>query len=131
MIGKILVLIFAWAVIATIGVPTIIIAHSWKAPKEASERQNPVPKGQDSIERGEVLYRKYCASCHGKSGQGDGPLAHNLKPKPADLVERAAHHSNGDFAWKITNGRGAMPAFKDQMSEDEIWDLTNFIKNLK
>ena len=130
MTGKILVLIFAWAVIATIVVPTIIIAHSWKAPKEASERQNPVPKNQDSIERGKALYRKYCASCHGKNGQGDGPLAKNLTPKPADLVERAAHHSDGDFAWKITNGRGAMPAFKDQLSEAEIWDLTNFIKSL-
>ena len=70
MIGKILVLIFAWAVIVTIAVPTIIIAHSWKAPKEASERQNPVPKNQDSIERGKALYRKYCASCHGKNGAG-------------------------------------------------------------
>ena len=64
-------LIVGCAVIAAIGVPKIIIAHSWKAPKEASERQNPVPKNQDSIIRGKVLYRKYCASCHGKNGQGD------------------------------------------------------------
>ena len=130
MTGKIFVLIFAWAVVVTIGVPTIIIAHSWKAPKEAFERQNPAPKNQDSIEGGKALYRKYCASCHGKNGQGDGPLAKELTPKPADLVERAAHHSDGDFAWKITNGRGAMPVFKDQLSEAEIWDLTNFIKSL-
>jgi hypothetical protein len=49
MTGKILVLIFAWAVIVTIGVPTIIIAHSWKAPKEASERQNPTPKNRTPL----------------------------------------------------------------------------------
>ena len=60
--------------------------------------------------------------------QGDGPLAKKLTPKPADLVERAAHHSDGDFVWKITNGRGAMPAFKDQLSENDVWDLTNFLK---
>ena len=63
MMGKIIMLIVGWAVIAAIGVPTIIIAHSWKAPKEASERQNPAPKNQDSIEKGKALYRKYCASC--------------------------------------------------------------------
>jgi hypothetical protein len=40
----------------TIGVPTIIIAHSWKASKEASERQNPVPKNQDSIDRGKTFF---------------------------------------------------------------------------
>lgn len=131
MTGKTLVAILVWAVIASISVPTIIIAHSWKAPKEASERQNPAPKNQESIERGKALYRQYCASCHGINGQGDGPLAKNLTPKPADLVERAAHHSDGDFAWKITNGRGAMPGFKDQLSENQIWDVTNFIKSLK
>ena len=128
MIGKIFLLIFTCAVIATIGVPTILIAHSWKAPKEASEQTNPVAKTQDSIDRGKVLYLKLCATCHGNSGQGDGPLANKLTPKPADLIERAAHHSDGDFAWKIKNGRGAMPAFKDQLSEKEIWDVTNFLK---
>lgn len=131
MMGKILMLVVGCAVIAAIGVPKIIIAHSWKAPKEASERQNPTPKNQESIEKGKALYRKYCASCHGESGQGDGPLANKLRPKPADLIERAAHHSDGDFAWKITNGRGAMPAFKDQLSANQIWDVTNFIKSLK
>ena len=128
MINRIFVLMVTWAVIALIGVPTIIIAHSWKAPREASERENPVPKDQESIERGKMLYLKFCATCHGTNGQGDGPLADKLTPKPADLVERAAHHSDGDFAWKIANGRGAMPAFKNQLSEDEIWDLTNFLK---
>jgi hypothetical protein len=33
MIGNLLVVLFAWAVSATIGVPTMIVAHSWKAPK--------------------------------------------------------------------------------------------------
>jgi mono/diheme cytochrome c family protein len=83
--SKIFVLILAWAVIAVIGVPKIIIAHSWKAPKEASMRPNPVPKNQDSIDRGKALYRKYCSNCHGTNGQGDGPLANKLTPKPADL----------------------------------------------
>ena len=68
MTGKTLVLIFGWAVIATISVPTVMIAHSWKAPKEASERQNPAPKNEESIERGNALYRKYCASCHDING---------------------------------------------------------------
>ena len=128
MINRIFVLMVTWAVIALIGVPTIIIAHSWKAPREASERENPVPKDQESIERGKMLYLKFCATCHGTNGQGDGPLADKLTPKPADLMERAAHHSDGDFAWKIKNGRGAMPGFKNQLSENEIWDLINFLK---
>jgi len=37
----------------------------------------------------------------------------------------------GDFAWKIANGRGLMPGFKDHLTKEQIWDLTNFIQSLK
>jgi len=83
------------------------------------------------VARGRQLYAQYCAVCHGKQGRGDGDLAKNLKTSPSDLVQRAGHHTDGDFAWKIANGRGDMPAFKDQLTEDQIWDLANFIQNLK
>jgi mono/diheme cytochrome c family protein len=38
---------------------------------------------------GEQLYRRYCASCHGVSGLGDGPLAASLAPPPTDLTTLA------------------------------------------
>jgi len=31
-------------------------------------------------------FRRYCASCHGVDGTGDGPVAASLKSKPADLT---------------------------------------------
>jgi cbb3-type cytochrome c oxidase subunit III len=38
---------------------------------------------------GEALYRRYCASCHGVQGRGDGPLADALKRRPTDLTQLA------------------------------------------
>jgi mono/diheme cytochrome c family protein len=35
---------------------------------------------------GAVLYRQYCASCHGVDGRGDGPAAAALSPPPTDLT---------------------------------------------
>jgi mono/diheme cytochrome c family protein len=35
---------------------------------------------------GELLFRRYCASCHGTSGRGDGPAAGALSPPPTDLT---------------------------------------------
>jgi mono/diheme cytochrome c family protein len=35
---------------------------------------------------GKQMYRQYCASCHGDSGQGNGTVAAQLKIKPADLT---------------------------------------------
>ena len=38
------------------------------------------------------LYRRYCASCHGVAGRGDGPLAASLQPPPTDLTTLAQRH---------------------------------------
>ena len=42
---------------------------------------------------GRVLYQRYCASCHGAEGRGDGPVASALGHKPTDLTQIA--ESNG------------------------------------
>jgi len=40
--------------------------------------------GHAALGRG--LYRSYCASCHGKEGKGDGPIAEYLVVAPSDLT---------------------------------------------
>ena len=101
----------------------------WSAPPEEARKPNPVPPDQDSIERGKKLYQTHCVVCHGSAGKGDGPAAAGLIPRPTNLVKMAGHHSDGDFAWKIANGRGAMPGWMKVLSERDIWDLTNFIQS--
>ena len=105
-------------------IPEAAMAHSWKAPKEASTKQNPVEKSEQSINSGMKLYNQFCAGCHGRSAKGDGEII------PPDLEKRAKHHSDGDFFWKIQHGRGEMPSFKDELQEKEIWDIINYIKML-
>jgi mono/diheme cytochrome c family protein len=45
---------------------------------------------------GEALYLTYCASCHGRSGRGDGPVADLLRVRPANLT-RFATQNGGVF----------------------------------
>jgi mono/diheme cytochrome c family protein len=40
-------------------------------------------------ESGRDMYVRYCASCHGAEGRGDGPLAESLTKPPADLTQLA------------------------------------------
>jgi mono/diheme cytochrome c family protein len=47
-------------------------------------------------EAGRTLYLRYCASCHGREGRGDGPVAPALGQKPTDLTRMAAAHG-GEF----------------------------------
>ncbi len=43
----------------------------------------------------------------------------------------AGHHPDGDFAWKITNGRGPMPGWKGTLTDEQIWNVVNFIQSLE
>jgi len=90
-----------------------------------------MPTNAASLEQGRQLFKQNCVVCHGVDGRGDGPAAASLKPQPADLAIMAGHHPDGDLAWKIANGRGAMPAWNKTLSEDQIWLLVNYIKTLR
>ena len=105
--------------------------NRWLAPHEMAQRVNPVNKVPESIQRGKDLYVKHCTLCHGPEARGDGPAANTLKQKPSDLVAMAGMHEDGDVAWKIAEGRGLMPGWKERLTEEQIWDLVNFIQSLK
>ncbi len=104
-------------------------AH-WASPEKESARANPIKRDNNSIARGVSLYNKNCASCHGAEAKGNGPAGKALDPKPTDLKQMSGNHPDGDFAWKIANGRSAMPAWKSILSENQIWDLVNYIQSL-
>lgn len=93
--------------------------------------RNPIPPTPASIARGAAIYGESCAICHGESGRGDGPAGIALNPRPADFrAHLAAGHTDGQlFDW-ITNGfRGtAMPPFKDQLSEEDRWNVLNYVQ---
>jgi len=92
-----------------------------------------VPYQATSIASGAALYREHCAACHGAGGAGDGPAGLRLPRPPADL--RAPHtalHTAGDLFWWLSNGipTAGMPAFSRELSEEQRWDLVNFLRAL-
>lgn len=75
--------------------------------------------------RGRAAFNLYCSSCHGKSAQGDGPVAATLKTLPTDLTQLAA--SNGgkfpaDQTYAYIDGRNAVPAHGP--SDMPVWGLS-------
>ena len=42
-----------------------------------------------AVAQGKELYTKYCASCHGAGGKGDGPVGKMLTPPASDLTQIA------------------------------------------
>ena len=89
-----------------------------------------IPYAARSIAAGLKHYEDNCTGCHGTSGHGDGPLASSLPIKPADLsAPHTALHTGGDLYWWVTHGieNSPMPAFGDALTDDERWDIINFL----
>jgi cytochrome c553 len=81
------------------------------------------------------LFNKNCAVCHGEQGRGNGPAAASLSIKPPDYGNGHLDiHTDGDIFYWIQNGisQGSpMPAFKDKLTDDEIWNLVNYVRRLR
>ena len=92
------------------------------------------------IQPGKQQYNKYCLSCHGSGGKGDGELSYLLYPKPRDLTSglfkiRSTQPGNpptdDDLISSIKNGMPgtAMPSF-NFLDIDELKDIVSYIKYL-
>jgi mono/diheme cytochrome c family protein len=101
----------------------------WQAPESATTKKNPVGANETSISAGQKIYTKHCASCHGASGNGDGPAADELGINPANLSESASE-SDGALFWKITSGKKPMPGYRRKLSETDRWNLINYLRTL-
>jgi copper transport protein len=95
---------------------------------------NPIPVSPASLAQGQATYEAQCVPCHGPTGKGDGPLALTLNPRPADLTQHTAPgvHSDGKLYDWISHGipGSAMPAFQTILSDDERWNVINYIRTL-
>lgn len=78
---------------------------------------------------GQAEYLNSCAMCHGESGEGNGPLAHDLYKAPVDLT-RLSERNGGEFphclVFAMIDGRHAnqpdyrdMPIWGERFLEDD------------
>lgn len=103
---------------------------------EFSKRvENPYPGDVTAVARGNALYfSQGCPVCHGGKGGGDGIEAARLPVLPPDFTkrERMITRSDPDLFWAIVRGREKtkMPAYGQELSENEVWDLVNYLRSL-
>jgi mono/diheme cytochrome c family protein len=91
---------------------------------------------------GRTEYDSTCASCHGRSGNGDGPVGEALRTRPSDLTLLAK--SNGgvfpaEVLYQIIDGRRTlrahgnyeMPVWGGRISRERILAITAYLKSLQ
>ena len=96
----------------------------------------------ESVYAGRLVYEKNgCVQCHGDGGQGDGPSANALNDqwgfhvKPANFVRgrlRGGDTPTDIYRTFTTGVNGTpMPAYKDDLTEEQRWDLVSYVSSLR
>lgn len=110
-------------------------------PAEQDALANPVPASLESLNNGKLHFQRYCATCHGPEGMGDGPVAasspfapHATGPLPLVLpingpMSMARVFSDGHIYTTISIGRGRMPNYS-RIPAQARWDIVNFVREL-
>jgi len=107
--------------------------QEWIVPAKFKTMKNPSAASKENIANGKDLFAKHCKSCHGSAGLGDGPKAATLDVPCGDFSSvKFQAQSDGDLFYKVTEGKGKMPAFKKTIAEDsDRWTLVNYMRTLK
>jgi nucleotide-binding universal stress UspA family protein/cytochrome c5 len=118
-----------------LAVAAAVIAAMLVLPAAASaqEMKQTTPGGE--------TFRTYCATCHGTSARGDGPLAPSMRKKPANLTEIAKRNGDvfpAELVFKIIDGRQPvrghggpdMPAWGDAFTRSREAGAEERVKSL-
>ena len=95
---------------------------------------NPVPADEASLARGEVLFNRICAVCHGAAGVG--AQANIIEKYPLLIAFNlsgpvVAGYSDGYIYGIMRVGRGLMPPYGHQISHFDRWNIVNYVRVLQ
>lgn len=129
---KNLKLFFVSSLVMFVSISLVAQPKPWVVPANFKTMKNPVAVSEAGTKAGQVLYTKNCASCHGKTGLGDGVKARALKDFPGDFSKAEyQNESDGDQFYKTKFGRAEMPKYEGKLTDDEIWNIVRYMRTFK
>lgn len=95
--------------------------------------KNPLDGTPANLERGEVMFKTFCAPCHGVGGAGDGPVSKRGMPGfPINSADGGAGKMpDGTIYHLITYGRGVMPSYATQIQPEDRWRILLHVRHLQ
>jgi thiosulfate dehydrogenase len=101
--------------------------------RSAPKATDPLPATDQNLIAGVKLYAQNCSVCHGGSNADPTNVAKGLYQKPPQLAKEGVEDDpDGVTFWKLSHGIRwtGMPAYGKTLSENQLWQLTLFLKNM-
>jgi mono/diheme cytochrome c family protein len=107
---------------------------NWDVPEAAKGEKNPVSLDAAALRDASKIFSERCAHCHGEKGDGKRPRGsmYFYFTQPANFTESKIMDAmtDGEIFWKITTGNRPMPSYKDSLTDEERWELVDFLRTL-
>jgi mono/diheme cytochrome c family protein len=113
--------------------PLHLVATREDATRAGEELRNPFSASDaQGLGRGQFVFLNFCQSCHGAGGRGDGPVALRGFPAPPSLLaDKAESLKDGQIFHILSVGRGNMPSYASQVSQDDRWRVILYVRKLQ
>jgi hypothetical protein len=99
---------------------------------DAPAKTFPFPVNLEILQRGKERYGIYCSPCHSLTGDGDGMIPRRGFTRAASFhIQRLREAPPGYFFVVMTDGLGAMPSYRAQISPRDRWAITAYLRALQ
>lgn len=94
-------------------------------------KKNPIAPTSEGLAEARKFFGYNCAMCHGKTGDGKGDLAEDMKLELHDWRDPSTIEkmTDGELFWIISNGKGKMPGNGDRDTEKMRWKYVNLVRS--
>jgi hypothetical protein len=102
--------------------------------EESKTLSNPMLPTEGSLTIGKKKYETFCSMCHGLTGKGGEDVTRSFDVDPSSLVtDTVRKRTDGELFWAISNGVNGtkMLLWNTILSDDEIWHIINYIRELQ
>jgi mono/diheme cytochrome c family protein len=105
--------------------------RKFPSPPSADTIKNPYKGHDETIIEGKKIYVRFCVTCHGDKGKGDGAAAPSLNKPPADHTSAFVQkQTDGALFWIIAEGNMPMPKYKRVLTPVQTWAVVNYVRTL-
>ncbi|MDX9790968.1 MAG: quinol:electron acceptor oxidoreductase subunit ActD [Candidatus Kapaibacterium sp.] len=92
---------------------------------------NPLDVDDKNLNVGKVKYNTYCSPCHDYNGNGQARLNGQFPNPPSLHTDKVRNWKDGRIFHIITVGQNTMPAYAQQLSDEERWQIITYIRALQ
>ena len=99
--------------------------------RHAPANTNPVSVNEENLKAAVSTYKEMCARCHSTPGDSPSGYGQSFYPPAPPLPGGMPAYTDAQLFWTIKHGirNTGMPAWGSMLSDEEVWQLVNLLKN--